>query len=86
MQCVVLDWSSGNKKTLGEKIQWNPNKISANDNFLILVNVTQLFGMLTLGEAYWRVCRNLHNIYNSSVNLQFDYFKIKSLKIILHSN
>lgn len=57
MQCVILDWSSDNKKTLGEKTI-KSNKVCANDNFLILINVTQLFGMLTLGEAYWRVCRN----------------------------
>lgn len=51
MQCVILDWSSDTKRTLGEKTM-KSNKVCANDNFLILVNVTQLFGMLTLGEAY----------------------------------
>ena len=42
MQCVILDWSSDTKRTLGEKTM-KSNKVCANDNFLVLVNVTVIW-------------------------------------------
>lgn len=38
---VLFYWSSDNKKTLGKTIK--SNKVCANDNFLILINVTQSY-------------------------------------------